>query len=315
LKSPGLLPGILGTIIHSDDIRNHRQVHVEPNGQTVMQEPGNRTIIKQGDRIAIQHDDGARFTHFDSAHSERNRDGVTETSYVRPDGAIVFSQTDAQGRVLYVHRRESDGRDVSLIDNRRFYAGAAVGGVIGLAIALDLAEPEVRIPRERYIVDYQAASEDDLFEALNAGPVVRIDRAYSLDEIRYNVALRDRMRRIDLDDVTFSTGEADIDPGEHAKLERLAHEMLRVLRHRPNEIFLIEGYTDAVGSDVDNLSLSDRRAETVAQVLTETFNVPPENMVTQGYGEQFLKIDTSGPERANRRVAVRRITPLLTAER
>jgi hypothetical protein len=54
-----------------------------------------------------------------------------------------------------------------------------------------------------------------------------------------------------------------------------------------------------------------RRAEEVAYILTESFDVPPENLVTQGYGEQFLKIDTQAPERANRRVAARRITPLL----
>jgi len=66
-----------------------------------------------------------------------------------------------------------------------------------------------------------------------------------------------------------------------------------------------------VGSELDNLSLSDRRAESVAEILTETFGVPPENLVTQGYGEQFLKIPTQAAERANRRVAVRRITPLM----
>ena len=74
---------------------------------------------------------------------------------------------------------------------------------------------------------------------------------------------------------------------------------------------MIEGYTDAVGSPEDNLSLSDRRAESVAEVLTEEFNVPFENLVTQGYGEDYLKVQTLAPERANRRVAVRRITPLL----
>jgi len=49
----------------------------------------------------------------------------------------------------------------------------------------------------------------------------------------------------------------------------------------------------------------------VALALTEYFDVPPENMVTQGYGESILKIQTDGPERENRRAAVRRITPLL----
>ena len=59
---------------------------------------------------------------------------------------------------------------------------------------------------------------------------------------------------------------------------------------------MIEGHTDAVGTDVDNLSLSDRRAESVAVALTEQFQVPAENLVTQGYGEQYLKVPTQGPE-------------------
>ncbi len=77
---------------------------------------------------------------------------------------------------------------------------------------------------------------------------------------------------------------------------------------------MVEGYTDATGADEDNLSLSDRRAESVAVALTEQFKVPPENLVTQGYGEQYLKVDTQGPEEANRRVAVRRITPLIDGQ-
>ena len=58
--------------------------------------------------------------------------------------------------------------------------------------------------------------------------------------------------------------------------------MKRILDRNPDEVYLIEGHTDAVGSDIDNLSLSDRRASAVAQVLTDTFGVPPENLVTQG---------------------------------
>ena len=119
------------------------------------------------------------------------------------------------------------------------------------------------------------------------------------------------MRPIDLDTINFEFGAYDVAPDPFSKLERLAHAILRVLRQNPDEVFLVEGYTDAVGSEEDNLSLSDRRAETVAQILTESFGVPPENLVTQGYGEQHLKIETADAERANRRVALRRITPLM----
>ena len=40
------------------------------------------------------------------------------------------------------------------------------------------------------------------------------------------------------------------------------------MERNPREVFLVEGHTDAVGSDVDNLSLSDRRAQSGAAVLT-----------------------------------------------
>jgi OOP family OmpA-OmpF porin len=48
--------------------------------------------------------------------------------------------------------------------------------------------------------------------------------------------------------------------------------------------------------------------------LTQDFGIAPENLTTQGYGEQYLKIPTQGPERRNRRVTVRRITPLLNPQ-
>jgi outer membrane protein OmpA-like peptidoglycan-associated protein len=43
--------------------------------------------------------------------------------------------------------------------------------------------------------------------------------------------------------------------------------------------------------------------------------VPPENLVTQGYGRQYLRVPTPGPDPRNRRVTVRRITPLLVGGR
>ena len=84
-----------------------------------------------------------------------------------------------------------------------------------------------------------------------------------------------------------------------------------MLEKNPAETFLIEGHTDAVGSEYANLSLSDRRAEAVAEALSNVFEIPPENLSTQGYGEEFLKVQTDAPERENRRVSVRRITPLV----
>jgi outer membrane protein OmpA-like peptidoglycan-associated protein len=163
-------------------------------------------------------------------------------------------------------------------------------------------------------VEYEAASEEDLYEALTAPPVEELDRGYALEEIRQSHGLRERMRSVDLDTINFEFGSWHVGPEYYGSLKELADVINRILGEDAEEVFLIEGHTDAVGSDVDNLSLSDRRSEAVAIILTDTFNVPAENLVTQGYGEQFLKIETELPQRENRRVSVRRITPLMSAQ-
>ena len=91
----------------------------------------------------------------------------------------------------------------------------------------------------------------------------------------------------------------------------LGRFMQDLIDQNPREIFLIEGHTDATGLAAMNLALSDRRAESVALALTEYFDIPPENMVIQGYGETELLVDTQANEPRNRRVGVRIITQLL----
>ncbi len=153
-----------------------------------------------------------------------------------------------------------------------------------------------------------------MYDTVTAEPVRELDRAYTLNQVLYNEDLRALMPRIDVDTITFQTGSAEIDPGEIGNLETIGVAIEEAVYENPSEVFLVEGHTDAVGSPELNLELSDRRAESVAQVLTEYFEIPPENLVTQGFGEQYLKEQTTEASRINRRVAVRRITPLLSAD-
>jgi outer membrane protein OmpA-like peptidoglycan-associated protein len=276
----------------------------------VFEEPGNRVIVKEGNRTSIRHDETELLgrTSRDVRREKRN-DGTSLTIAVRPGGVEIYSVFDTDGRLSRRYRRGRDGHEVNLIDNRGHHGRP--GGRGGADFFVDLRPPRIGIPRERYIVEYDDASEQDVYDALMAPPVEELEHGYTLDEIRYNRNLRDRMRRVDLDTVNFEFGSWEVAPSQYDKLARAARAMNRILDRRPDEMFLVEGHTDAVGSDIDNLTLSDRRAEEVAYILTETFHVPPENLVTQGYGEEFLKIDTLAAERINRRVAVRRITPLL----
>jgi outer membrane protein OmpA-like peptidoglycan-associated protein len=308
-------------------LRGQRKEVKFDNGKGVLiEEPGKRRIFRDNNRVFIQHDDTERLRRVaPNARFEKGNGGTNIAVIDRPGGYKIYSETDASGQLIRRYRRGPDGRDVIIIDNRRRRhdnfgrdlaagIGIGVGVVAGAAIlnsVLDVPPPRVTIPRDEYIVDYERASDEDVYDALSAPPVEDFRGGYTLDEIRATAALRDRMRRVDLDDITFDFGSWEVNPSEYGKLERIARAMRRIINRNPNEVFMIEGYTDAVGSPEDNLSLSDRRAESVAEVLSQQFQIPFENLTTQGYGEDYLKVPTQAPERLNRRVAVRRITPLL----
>ena len=291
-----------------DQLRGERH-ETREGDRTIIREP-DRTIIREGGQIIVRHSEGDRFRYgAQEVHTER-RGNDHVTVVVRPGGDRIVTTADENGFLLRRSRLLPDGREIIIIDNRPREAGFAAGRGFG-GFFINLPPPVIRIPRERYIVEMDRANPALLYETLLAPPVEAIERSYTLDEIRFSAPVRDRMPRIDLNTVTFESGSWELSPDQVGALAGIAEGINRAIQHNPREVFLIEGYTDAVGAEVDNLSLSDRRAESVAIALTQQFAVPPENLSTQGYGEQYLKIPTDGPERANRRVTVRRITPLL----
>lgn len=284
----------------------------EVGSRDIITEPDKRVIIRDDKRIFIRHDDGERFRRKGKElRRERRKDGTWMVVTAGLAGALIYSILDDNDRVLRRSRRDHDGREYVFFDDRRTYRQ---GYGPERYSYIDLPPPAVRIPRDRYIVDYDRASPDDLYDALNAPPIEPLDRGYSLDEVRQNYSILERMRRVDLNSINFEFASWDVTPDQYPKLERIARAIRRVLDRSPGELFLIEGHTDAVGSEIDNLSLSDRRAETVAIILTDEFGIPPENLTTQGYGEEYLKELTDGPSWINRRVGVRRITPLLSRD-
>jgi len=290
-----------------DQLRNERQ-QTQVGNQTVIVEQ-NRTIIREGGRDFIRHDEADRFRFNAREVNVERRGNNTVTVVVRPDGARIVTEVDDSGRLLRRVRRDAAGREVILIDNSFEPRGPGYAGFF-----VELPPPVIRVPRELYIREAARASAEDIYLTLMAPPVDRIERHYALDEIRYSEPLRARMPRVDIDTVNFESGSWEITPDQAERLAFVAQGIMRAIQRNPREVFLVEGYTDATGNDVDNLSLSDRRAESVAVMLTNQFGVPAENLTTQGYGKQFMKIPTDGPERANRRVAVRRITPLLAGQ-
>lgn len=272
---------------------------------------GQEVVANSGDRVVVREPDGGYQLYKDddsllrrpgsTVRNESYADGSSRTVVDREDGSSVVTLRDASGRVLRRTQIDQNGREYVLIDDLRPFERVDIA-------TLPQARPQ-------NLVVSNDRGDPALAAALARQNAVKLDRSFSLRQIRDIPQVRHLAAAIDVDQVTFATGSSVIRPSEAPKLASLGRLMQQMLAEDPQEIFLIEGHTDAVGSAASNLTLSDRRAESLALALTEYYRVPPENMVMQGYGEAELRVQTQSAEPANRRAAVRLITPLMYAQR
>lgn len=295
-------------------------IAVAPDEAEILEtDDGKRVVVKERGRVIIKHDDNDRFRRRgEDINVEKGKNGRTITTVTRRNGSQVVTIRSASGDILQRYRKKKNGK-VEILIGERDRDGRPRRGQLAsppkpdkrFDFSLALPKLKIQIPQQQYIIGSQGANRSRIEEALIAPPVEAIERPYSLVEIQRSQRLRAKLRRIDVDTVNFEFGAATIAEDQIPNLQTIGNALASIIASNPNEVFLIEGHTDAVGSNLSNLALSDRRAESIAGILAFYFNIPPENLITQGYGEQYLKILTAGPERANRRASVRRITPLL----
>ena len=289
-----------------ENVRDRRR----PKGVDVVRELGDRVILQFNNQTFVQSNDaprmtrGARNVYYEDLSGDRTREIVE-----RDNGVQIVTIRNRYGDVIQRSRIAPDGREyvLSYVDERHYEDDSDWRDP-----GDDLPPMRLDISRRDYILDSEDVEDpDDYYTFLEQPPVERVQRLYSIDEVKRSARVRDIARRVDLDTLNFEFGSASISDTEVQKLEGVASAMEKLLKKNPAETFLIEGHTDAVGTPEANLALSDRRAESVAEALTNAFGIPPENLTTQGYGEEYLKVNTTAPNRENRRVAIRRITSLV----
>ncbi len=102
----------------------------------------------------------------------------------------------------------------------------------------------------------------------------------------------------------FETNSAELSPDDMQKLDQIGPRMAGSDLAKAR--FRIEGHTDTVGSPTSNLDLSQRRAETVANYLSQKYSITGNRFETIGVGENGLAVPTPDqtPELRNRRVHV-----------
>jgi len=281
-----------------------------PQDAEVVEQDEFRVVFQFNNQLVVQSQDRERLGYQAEDRSYQNlRNGRLREEIVRQDGTRVITIYNRNGDILHRRLIEPDGSEYVLAYTPPEYEDDILEW---RDPAEDLPPLRLDIPADEYILDARAADQARIEEFLARPPVEQVQRYYSVDEVKRSARLRDMMRRLEVGDLTFATDSAALSQEQFGSLSLVAEAMLDLIERNPAETFLIEGHTDAVGDNAYNLALSDRRAETVAVVLTQTFGVPPQNLVTQGYGERYLRVRTQESERLNRRVTVKRITPLVS---
>lgn len=280
-----------------------------PAQATIVEQSGPRIVFNFNNQLFISNQSDSRMNYGASeTYFEQLPRGRVRETIVRSNGTRLVTIYNRNGDILRRSRFDAQGNEIVLAYVPERYDDNLLEWYDP---GRDLPPLYLSIPREDYVLDADEADLEAVAGFLDAPPVERVQRLYSIDEVKRSARLRDMVRRLEIGNLTFGSGDASIPPDQIGALSIVANAMYELIDQNPAETFLIEGHTDAVGSDYSNLILSDERAYSVGITLTEVFGVPPENIATQGYGERYLKVNTPEAERANRRVTIRRITPLV----
>lgn len=101
---------------------------------------------------------------------------------------------------------------------------------------------------------------------------------------------------------TFKSGNSEIDSSNFALLNKI----IEAISKFENTKLIVSGHTDSLGSDELNMSLSQQRAEKVAQFLAQVGRISPNRIEHKGFGESrpVASNETDDGRASNRRVEI-----------
>jgi outer membrane protein OmpA-like peptidoglycan-associated protein len=129
----------------------------------------------------------------------------------------------------------------------------------------------------------------------------RKTRSLSLGEREQIAEIASTKPKIDLE-IQFDYNSADIRKSSVPEVQELGKALSDA--NLKGSTFVIAGHTDAIGTEAYNQGLSERRAETIKQYLTEKYGINGSDLVTVGYGKSKPKDPNAPTDPTNRRVQV-----------
>lgn len=255
------------------------------------------TVELQSARVALQRaqaaleagEDPAIVEHYAYLAKRRTETALEAGKVVAGDEAVAAAAVERQRIMMEVRTREAEEMQ------KRALASAAEADA-----ARKLAEEQqAQAAASRKQAEEQMARAQASAAAARAADEQSKRLAAQLEEMKATKTERGIV--LTLGDVLFDTGRSDLKPGALRTLEQLT----TFLVENPERSALIEGHTDAVGSDAFNQRLSEQRAAAVQNALVER-GISQARISAVGFGpsKPVVGNDTAAGRQQNRRVEI-----------
>lgn len=240
-----------------------------------------------------------------AAELRRDDDDLTRHLVLMADHKIEIASAWAQSR-LYVDQRSALAREAeqARLDARTLEAERARSDATRAQGQASVARSDAARAQDQAAVarqDAAAARVDTGVAREQTAAAQRETEELQRMIVALNARETDRGIVVTLGDVLFATGQSTLRGGTTANLDTLAAFLGRYDERQ----VLVEGHTDSVGSDAENLALSQRRADAVRTYLLSR-QVDSGRVNAVGKGEAFPIADNGSAtgRQQNRRVEV-----------
>jgi outer membrane protein OmpA-like peptidoglycan-associated protein len=282
---------------YASDALNKAQISLT-QAQDLLARNGNNKLIVQAARDAVQNAADARHIAVQRQEDERMAQERADAAQreadakARADAAAASQQQEAAARQQAEIQRLQAERD------------AAQSAAATARADADRLAAQQQAERERQNAEQERLKAQQAQDAAAQSEREKLElRARLLEQFNRILPTTDTARglKVNMADVLFAFGKYDLRPAAREALAKLSG----IVMGHPGLKLSVEGYTDSIGSDEVNQTLSERRAGAVRDYLVQQ-GVDPSSITATGFGKSnpVASNDTNEGRQQNRRVEI-----------
>jgi outer membrane protein OmpA-like peptidoglycan-associated protein len=266
--------------------------------QDLLAKNGNNKLIVQAARDAVQNAADARHIALDRQEDER---AARERADAAKREADAKAQADAAAAS---QQQEAAARQQAEMQKLQAERDAAQAAAATARADADRLAAQQQAEREKQNAEQERLKAQQAEDAAAQSEHEKQQlRAQLLEQFNRILPTTDTPRglKVNMADVLFAFGKYDLRPAAREALAKLSGI---VLGH-PGLKLAVEGYTDIIGSDEVNQTLSEKRASTVRDYLVQQ-GLDPASITSAGFGKSnpVASNDTNEGRQQNRRVEI-----------